>query len=79
MGGGRPDEASPGRATFPRSPTWAREENPGGPGESRKGLGEPPGRRMGERKEQGEVPEREVGAGRGIPPGGEILGGRGDA
>lgn len=74
VGGGRPDPGtSPGRATFPRSPTWAREENPGGPGGVTGLGGAPPGEDGGAKRARGS-PREGGGGGAGIPPGGEIWG-----
>lgn len=64
--GRRTGRAAPQAATFPRSPTWAREENPGGP-PGVTGLGGAPPRRMGGRERwRGKSQRDRRGRGRGF-------------
>lgn len=61
-------------ATFPRSPTWAREENPDGPGGVTGLGGSPAGGGWGSERARGKSRRGVGGSGEGIPPGGEIWG-----
>ena len=69
--GGDPTRGPAQAATFPRSPTWAREENPDGPGGVTGLGGAPPGEDGGVKRARGS-PRGGGGGGAWIPPGGEI-------